>query len=292
MNCFLWDANPVILPIAGPFQLRWYGLAFLGVFYFGYKLQDWQMRRGGHPEDTASRFLNWGVVGLLAGAWFVHRIFYEPERIMENPLYLIDVTKGLAGLSSHGGALGLIAALYFFGRANKISFIELIDRVTWSAAAAAVFVRAGNFFNSEIVGRPTDVPWAVCFPRFDTAQGLPLTPRHPTQIYEVLIGVGILGLLTWVDRKAGKEKRPRYLITGVFMISFFAARFFVEFFKRHQALDSSSAVTMGQLLSLPFIAFGCWCLWMAHSRRLPASSALPVEAAAPVRKKGKKKGKK
>ena len=266
---WIWEPDPVIFPIWGPLQIRWYGLCFLGVFYFCYKMLDWQMRRGGRGEDTANRFVNYGVVGLLLGAWFVHRFFYETDRVLENPFYLIDVRKGLAGLSSHGGALGLALALVVFGRRNKIPVGEMLDRMSFGGALSAVFVRLGNFFNSEILGRPADVPWAVCFPRVDN----PLVPRHPTQLYEVAIGAFVVAALVWVDRRAGKEKRPRWLLFGVFMVLFFSLRFVVEFYKAHQALPDGSALTMGQMLSVPYVLIGIASIIYAFKTKLPAGAS-------------------
>ena len=150
-------------------------------------------------------------------------------------LYLIDLRKGLAGLSSHGATVGLIVTLILFARRYRIPIGEMFDRFMWSCASGAFFVRLGNFFNSEIVGRPTDVSWAVCLPRHDR---LPI-PRHPTQLYEATIGLLILLILWGADRFAKEEKRPRWLSTGVFFTTYFTFRFFVEFFKAHQTLQDT-----------------------------------------------------
>lgn len=291
-SCWTWDVDPVILPIAGPIQIRWYGLAFLGVFYFGYLLQSWQFERAGRSKEVAARFVNWGIVGVFVGAWFGHRLFYEWDKVISNPLYLIDIRGGIAGLSSHGATFGCITVLILFGRKFRIPIGEMFDRFMWSAAAAAAFVRLGNFFNSEVVGRPSDVPWAVCLPQYDAHHGLPLTPRHPSQLYEVLIGIAILGILTLVDRLAGREKRPRWLIMGTFFTLYFGARFAVEFVKEQQGgVPDDWNITTGAILSIPFFLLGVGFIIYALKTRLPASEGVATidEPPAPEPSKSKKK---
>ena len=129
----------------------------------------------------------------------------------------------------------------------------------------AIAVRLGNFFNSEIVGRQTDLPWAVIFPLYDC--GSPTVcatavPRHPSQLYEAALGTVILLVLYFADRWAGRENRPRGLLTALFLILYFIARFSVEFVKEYQALKNTSALTMGQYLSiLPVLAGIALLIW-------------------------------
>jgi len=261
INCWIWDADPIIFPIWGPFQVRWYGLMFLFVFWWGYLLLNWQMKRGERGPDLASQFVNWGVTGILVGAWFAHRFFYEWDRVVENPLYLIDVRGGLAGLSSHGATVGLMAALMLFGRKHRIPAGEMLDRCTFGAAMAGILVRTGNFFNSEIIGTPTDGSWGVCFPRIDS----PMIPRHPSQLYEAGAGALLLATLLVVDRLAGREKRPIWLLTGTYLAVYFLIRFVIEFFKEHQT--TVSGLTMGQRLSIPMFFVGLACIAWALTHR-------------------------
>ncbi|MFT5432271.1 MAG: phosphatidylglycerol:prolipoprotein diacylglycerol transferase [Myxococcota bacterium] len=272
--CWTWDIDPILLPIWGPLKIRWYGLAFLGVFYFGYRTLSWQLsRRREDGVELASRFVNWAVVGVIVGAWFGHRFFYEFDRVLENPMYLIDVSKGLAGLSSHGATIGVIVAIFLFARRYKMPPGELYDAFMWSACISAILVRLGNFFNSEIVGRPADVPWAVCLPRFEQ----PPIPRHPSQLYEVIIGLSIFAVLMLVDRMAGKGKRPRWLMTGVWFALYFLSRFTVEFFKAHQTLQDDAALTMGQYLSIPFAIMGASLAVYALMKNTPSDTMDAVE---------------
>ena len=225
--------------------------------------------------------------------------------MLSNPLYLIDIRRGLAGLSSHGATVGLIVTLILFAKRYRIPVGEMFDRFMWSCASGAFFVRMGNFFNSEIVGRPSDVSWAVCLPRHDK---IPI-PRHPTQLYEAAIGLFILLLLWGVDKWAKEEKRPRWLITGAFFTSYFIFRFTVEFFKAHQTLNDSSNLTMGQYLSIPFALLGMGLTAYALKTKEPAgpvamglvepggvydpfaSPKTQQGQKGPKGKKGKKKGK-
>jgi prolipoprotein diacylglyceryl transferase len=147
----------------------------------------------------------------------------------------------------------------------KLRFLEVLDRMAMPSAVGAAAVRLGNFFNSEIVGRQTDVPWGVQFPRYDDMMGLPPTVRHPSQLYEFALGMTVLLVLFLADRWAGKEKRPLGLLAGLFLVFYFAGRFSVEFVKEYQTL--SDGLTMGQYLSLvPFTAGVLLLGWVAKTR--------------------------
>ncbi len=246
MDGIIFNLDPEIVKI-GPFAIRYYGIIFVIMLFLGYLLWRWQMLRGGYSEDLAERFIIWGVIAVLLGARFGHVFFYHAEEYLADPIRILQFWKG--GLASHGATLGLLIALILFAIKNKVHVLEVLDRFTFSAATGAAMVRLGNFLNSEIVGRATDVPWAVRFVRYDNGA----VARHPSQIYEFLMGAIILLILYYADKWAGKEKRPRGLLAGVFMTLYFLGRFMVEFFKEPHTLHDS-ALTMGQYLSiLPFL---------------------------------------
>lgn len=286
-NCFVWDVDPILLHIAGPVAIRYYGLCFLFVFIGGWGLHRWQFKRSGRGGQLAADFLYWGMGGVVVGAWFGHRFFYEFDRVLSNPFYLIDLRGGLSGLSSHGATIGLCIVLVIFARRHKVPLGEMFDRFSFPAALGATLVRVGNFFNSEILGRPADVSWAVCFPRVDR----PMVPRHPSQLYEVAIGLAVLGILVLVDRLAGREKRPPWLLAGTFFATYFSMRFFVEFYKAHQALATDSALTMGQYLSIPFVALGLGLIVYALKAGVRTDEGVAASLAAleQQKKSGKKK---
>jgi len=250
----IWTHNlsPIIFE-TGSFQLRYYGilfaLTFLIGFYFWYK----QVLRSGRDENAAYAFLWMGVAGVVIGSRLGHVLFYEPARYLQNPLHILFVWQG--GLASHGAAIGILTTLWVYSRKYKMTMLEACDRFSMSVAVGATLVRIGNFFNSEIMGRATDVPWAIVFQRYDRLMGLPPTARHPAQLYEAAMAILVFLVLFITDRKLG-EDRPEGLMFGIFLTGYFTLRFFVEYFKEYQTLSSSFPLTMGQLLSIPFAAVG------------------------------------
>lgn len=250
----LWvhDLSPVLIAF-GSVQIRYYGLLFAGALLTGYHFWRKQALRGGYSDDAADAFFWLGVAGVVIGSRLGHVLFYEPERFLSDPLEILKIWHG--GLASHGATIGLLLALWYYSRRYKMPMLEASDRLSLSVAFGASFVRAGNFFNSEIVGRATDVPWAIVFNRYDRMIGLPPTPRHPSQIYEFLQCQFVFLLLYLFDRKFG-EKRPRGMMAGIFLAGYFTTRFLVEFFKESQGIDDNWTVTMGQVLSVPFAVAG------------------------------------
>lgn len=273
---FVFNLDPVAVHL-GPFHIRYYGIIFATLIYISFILWRSQMLRGGHSRELAERALPWGVIAVLVGSRLGHCLFYEPTYYLSNPIAILYFWKG--GLSSHGATIGLLVALFLFARKYGMSFIEGLDRFSMSAAVGAAFVRLGNFFNSEIVGRATDLPWAVRFVRYDNGA----VARHPSQLYEFALGLFVLLVLYLADRWAGREKRPLGLLSGLFATVYFTGRFLVEFVKEHQVLNPSSVLTMGQYLSIPFFIWGVVLLVLVKRN---ASRPSPVE---PVHKKQAKK---
>lgn len=277
MPKFEWDLNPALYTVppfdvpffgwnVGPLELRYYSLMFALVFIGGYYLLRWQIVRGGGRREDAEDFIVYGVLGVILGARFGHVIFYDWDQFVQDPVWLFKIWKG--GLASHGATLGLIVAMWIFTWRRKIPFLEGADRFAFSAALGATLVRAGNFFNSEIVGRATDGTWGVYFPRHDGHTNV--IYRHPSQLYEVALGLFVLLVLYVGDRAMGKEKRPRGALIALFFIVYFAGRFVVEFFKEYQTRAPDELLTMGQLLSIPAFLFGVGLLIWSFNKRLPA----------------------
>jgi prolipoprotein diacylglyceryl transferase len=202
-------------------------------------------------------------------------LFYDLDHALEDPLWVFEIWTG--GLASHGAVVGLIVAMWLFTKNRGVPFLEGADRFSFSAALGATLVRLGNFFNSEIVGRKVpDQSWGVRFPRYDhTLAEAPL--RYPTQLYEVALGLLVLGILYAVDRAKGQEKRPRGLLISVFFLVYFTGRFLVEFYKEFQTLPESSTLTMGQYLSMPGIVIGL--VGVIASLKNPQPSGWPQEEA-------------
>ena len=270
---FTWNIDPVFLHI-GPFSLRYYSLLFVGVFLGGYALLKWQIERGGGDEDDAGDFIVYGVFGVLIGARLGHVIFYDWRKALADPIWIFEIWKG--GLASHGATAGLIVAMWLFTRRRGVPFLEGADRFAFSAALGATLVRIGNFFNSEIVGRPTPgQTWGIRFPRYDRIPNGPY--RYPSQFYEVALGLLVLLVLFIVDKKAGKEKRPRGLLISVFFAVYFTGRFFVEYYKAYQTLPTSYPLTMGQILSIPAAALGYFGIVWSLKKKLPVGWAPPED---------------
>lgn len=260
VSLVVWNMAPEGIPI------RYYSLIFVAVFLGGYWLLNWQVRRGGGGDEEAGDFIVYGVLGVLIGARLGHVIFYDLDKALRDPAWIFQIWTG--GLASHGAGIGLIVAMYLFTRRRGVAFLEGADRFAFSAALGATLVRLGNFFNSEIIGRATDQTWGVRFLRLGE-EGL--VRRHPSQLYEVALGLFVLGALWLFDRALGRERRPRGAVISLFFIIYFIGRFVVEFFKEYQTLDGTSSVlTMGQYLSIPGVLLGIYGLWWSFSHRIPA----------------------
>jgi prolipoprotein diacylglyceryl transferase len=268
----VWDLDPTLLKM-GPLEIRYYGILFamvlLGGFYF------WQrtMKRRGWPEDVVYDYFYWMTILGILGARFGHCLFYEPEKYLMHPLEMLKIWNG--GLASHGGTIGLLLGTIIYSRIKKVPILVVTDNTAFAAAIASTLVRIGNFFNSEIVGRVTDVPWAMKFPR---SVHHDMLPRHPSQLYEALMGAAVFLVIYLVDRKF-KERRPRGLLAGLFLVIYFFGRFMVEFVKEYQTLDASSVLTMGQYLSIPFFLLGWVFLYFAWRDRGRLTGQLPPDYA-------------
>lgn len=222
-------------------------------------------------KQTASKMAEqitfYVVIGAIIGSRLGDVLFYQNWLdIIRDPASVIAVWQG--GLASHGGAIGILIALWFFARARKIAFWTAVDFTVIPTAIAAVFIRIGNFFNQEILGIPTTLPWGIIF--LHPADGSFIVPRHPAQLYEAFayLAVFFILLFYWHHYRPF-ENLGR--LTGLFLILVFSSRFFVEFVKVEQSvyLAQGSYLTMGQWLSIPFILLGIGLL----VRKLPSYSS-------------------
>ena len=253
-----WHVSPEILRL-GPFALRWYGLCFALAFLVGYFIVQWIYQRELKPERDLDRLLVYMIIGSLVGARLGHCFFYEPAYFLSHPLEILMFWQG--GLASHGGLIGILLALYLYSRTRpEQPYGWLMDRVVVPSALGGCFIRLGNLFNSEILGTPTDVPWAFVFARIDAV------PRHPAQLYESIAYAVIFAVLLIVYRKRGAQT-PRGLLTGLFLVLIFGVRFLIEFVKvRQAAFGEALPLSVGQLLSIPLILVGLVLIVRAGSR--------------------------
>jgi prolipoprotein diacylglyceryl transferase len=188
------------------------------------------------------------ILGTVIGARLGHCLFYSPGYYLSNPLEILMVWKG--GLASHGATIGILIALYLYTKKKKENILWLLDRIVIVTAIGGASVRFGNLFNSEIIGKATDVPWAFIFTSVDDI------PRHPAQLYESIAYIILFFILLFLYIKKWKQLNRGFLF-GLFLILLFSSRFFIEFYKENQSgFEAGMLLNMGQVLSIPFIITG------------------------------------
>ena len=259
INHFYWDPSRALIPWDIPLLGRpilWYGFLFALGFFLSYLvLFELIKNRRDHPKKIADGLTLYAVIGAVVGARLFDVLFYENwNQIFRDPFSIFRVWEG--GLASHGGVLGILVAFAIFQRRHRyFSNLELLDLAVVPAGLAASFIRIGNFFNQEILGTPTHLSWAVIFGH--PADGSFPIPRHPVQLYEALFYLMVFGWMWWSRKRWRQEGRA----TGCFLVLVFGFRFLVEFFKIEQSVwFSHFPLTMGQLLSIPFMILGSYLL--------------------------------
>jgi phosphatidylglycerol---prolipoprotein diacylglyceryl transferase len=248
VNYIIWNVDPEIVRL-GPLGLRWYGLLFATGLLLGYLVLVKIYRNEARSEYNLSTMFLYILLGILIGARLGHVLFYQPDHYLPRPWEIPMIWEG--GLASHGAFIGVLIAIFLYLRKyREMGFLELSDRLAIPGWLAASFVRLGNFFNSEIFGIPSTLPWAIIFLRVDSI------PRHPAMLYEWLAYVLIFALVYVTYWKNEIIRTPGRML-GLALSVGFTARFFIEFVKAEQApFEQALPVSMGQLLSLPFIFAG------------------------------------
>jgi prolipoprotein diacylglyceryl transferase len=277
LNYIVWNVNPEIFSI-GPVQVRWYGLLWALAIYFAWIIVTKIFKHEKCPENWSEKLFIYGAIGLVVGARLGHCFFYEwyplaePVKILgitfkygnpyfTHPWELLYVWNG--GLASHGGAIGLLIAMYLYNKkVTHKGYLWILDRLIIGVALGGALIRLGNLMNSEIYGGPTTLPWGFIF-----VQNGETIPKHPTQIYEMIYCLITFGICYWMYWKKDAYKKPG-LIFGIFLIGIFLSRFLLEFIKNDQeAFESNMIINMGQLLSLPFIIWGVYLIWHALAQK-------------------------
>lgn len=284
----IWDIDPVLIqldwlstPVTnGPLQIRFYGVFFaIGLLGAAWAFPVY-FERWGYPRKHGERLTLWTPLGMILGAHLIHLIFYEthlftdffssPNGETGGALFerLIQIGSGLA---SHGGGLGAILAVIFFSRKHGRDPLAYMDPAMCAATFVIPWVRVGNFFNSEIVGRATDLPWGIWFPRHECPQYAQLPTneaqelcqqvvyRHPSQVYEAILAFAMLGLAIYLQAKWRNRLRPGAILF-ILLAYYFTTRFLIEFVKEYQTLSDGYPFTMGQWLSLPIVLFSLYML--------------------------------
>lgn len=255
-----WNVDPEIVQV-GSFSLRYYSLMFVMGFILMGEYVGRRFKAYGKDPVLVSSLTTHIIIGMLLGSRLAHCFFYEPQYYLNNPIDILKIWEG--GLASHGGYLGVMIAVWVFLKKHKeLKFFWIMDVIAGPCLFVGGLIRLGNLFNSEIVGVPTDVPWAFVFERVD------LLPRHPAQVYESIGYFTISFILFAMERKRMNIWKNGTIIAYAIIISF-TFRFFIEFFKAEQStLTILNFMNMGQILSIAFVCLGLLLLAIVNRKSL------------------------
>ncbi len=254
-NYIHWNPDITLIDL-GFFELRWYSLLFAAGFILSYMIVSQYFKKENISQEKLDKLTVYIVIATIIGARLGHVIFYDWEYYSENLLEIFLPVRfeptfqfvGFQGLASHGGAIAILVAIWLFRRNHHMEELWTLDKLALVVPLAGMFIRLGNLMNSEIIGKPAEVPWAFVFEQVDNI------PRHPGQLYEAIAYLLIFGITNLVYHKLKKQNG---FVFGLFLVLLFSARFIVEFFKIHQSeFEIGMILNMGQILSIPFIIFG------------------------------------
>ena len=275
--------SPIALSL-GFFDLKWYSLAYIAGILTGW----WYLLRLlGQPGAPMARrhaddLVFYATLGIILGGRIGYVIFYAPE-LFGRPLSILRLWDG--GMSFHGGVAGTTLAIVVLARQHKLNWLRIHDYVACCAPFGLFFGRLANFVNGELWGRPTDVPWAIVFPRAPLVDGS-LPARHPSQLYEAGLEGIVLGAILWfLFWRTDARYQPGKLV-GTFLLGYGCSRYFVEFFREadeqylNNAILGTPGLHMGQLLTMPMIAGGIYLIATAKSRRQRVEATVGLESVA------------
>jgi phosphatidylglycerol:prolipoprotein diacylglycerol transferase len=264
--------SPVALPI-GPFDLRWYSLAYLAGIFLGYWYLLKLLKQPGAPmaRRHSDDLVFYAALGIILGGRIGYVLFYNFGHYLQHPIEILKLWDG--GMSFHGGVIGTSLGIFYFAHKEKLSWLRIHDYVVCCAPFGLFFGRLANFVNQELWGAPTHVPWAVRFQEYNAYRGLILgPPRHPSQIYEAFLeGIVLFCILGWMFWKTQARYEPGKL-AGAFLFFYGCFRFGIEFIREpdQQLIQFTQAtgLHMGQWLSLPMILGGLYLMLTAKKRRV------------------------
>ena len=266
LNYITWTVDPELFSI-GSLTVRWYGLLWAIGIWLALVIVQKIFKHEKHPEAWVDKLFIYTVLGTIIGARLGHCFFYEWKELAEpvtflgitfkygnyylsHPWELLYIWRG--GLASHGGAIGILIAMYYYNKnVSKKGYIWIFDRLVIGVALAGASIRLGNLMNSEIYG----TAWGFIFVRDGKTE-----PMHPTQIYEMIYCLVTFAVTYWLYYKKEAYKKTGFIF-GVFLLGIFGTRFLLEFIKLNQeAFESGMILNMGQILSVPFIIWGIWLI--------------------------------
>ncbi|HCA06906.1 prolipoprotein diacylglyceryl transferase [Chryseobacterium sp.] len=254
-----WDVSPEIFNIGG-FPLKYYGMLFLAGLVLCYTILKTIYKKENLSQPAHEALFSYAFIGILVGARLGHCLFYDFDYYSQHPIEIfLPIQKGAdgayhfsgyAGLASHGGGIGLIIMLLVYARKFSIKFMTVLDVIAIATPLAGAFIRLGNLMNSEIIGTPSDAPWAFIFRHVDNI------PRHPAQLYEAISYLTIFLVVYFIYTK-NIFKVGKGFYFGITTLLIFIVRFFVEFIKVDQVdFERGMSLNMGQILSIPFLFLG------------------------------------
>ena len=262
--------NPDVVALdLGFFAIRWYSLFWAIGLVSVYLLMHRLYKQQKISEEQFEPMFMYCFLGILIGARLGHCLFYEPGYYLSHPVEMLLPFRnvpgkgwtftGYEGLASHGGTLGLMIALWLYAKHVGLKFLHVLDNVAIVTPICACAIRLGNLMNSEIIGRPTDLPWAFIFEKVD------MLPRHPGQLYEAICYAIFFGI-HWFFYRRYPQKVGSGFFFGLCLFLIFTSRIFIEYTKENQeAFEDGMLFNMGQLLSVPFILLGLYCMIKALS---------------------------
>jgi len=250
------EIDPVIFSI-GFLKIRWYGLMYLLGFVVAIMLAKARTKKSWSPikRSEVDDLIFYCMLGVILGGRLGYVIFYGWQQLISDPFYIFRIMEG--GMSFHGGLIGVIVALWLYGRKINKDMITMMDFVAPIVPLGLGFGRIGNFINGELWGKPTNVAWSF------KVNG---TSLHATQLYEAFLEGLVLFLILWVFTE---KKRPKMQSSALFLIGYGIFRFFIEFYRVpdvHLNYLAFGWVTMGQILTAPMIIIGMTMFILANNK--------------------------
>ena len=269
----IWEPASDGIRLFGNFKIHYYSMMWIVAFVLGYRIMKKIYTNENQSHEKLDSLFMYSVLGIMIGARLGHVIFYQAELFREDFFSVFLPLKfsggfeftGFRGLASHGATIGMIFSMYLYNKkVLKKSILWILDRVVIACASGAIFIRIGNFFNSEIIGKPAEegLPWAVVFKNIDNI------PRHPGQLYEAFGYLFVFLIVYFIYWKTKKGMQEGYLF-GLFLLLLMTVRVFVEQFKIAQVdgrEDWILGFNTGQILSIPFILIGVYFMFF-HKRK-------------------------